>query len=202
MTEFFFAAGVVLVALLIAKTRAQQQRIALLGRYLGQYRIEKLMETVTEGYLRALGESDAERQEPIWNLMRTAEEGLAEQFTRFANEFSRIDAQLAQVSRLPVAIPFMDRLVPDSSFDMRAALQIHARGIARLAAHDTHLRHKDRAYTLSAELFLMQHTCHWFCRSKSVASARLAARHKTTYPQVVAAVSQETREAYLALIRR
>ena len=37
-----------------------------------------------------------------------------------------------------------------------------------------------KAFTMSAELFLMQHTCHWFCRSKTVASARMMARHKTS----------------------
>jgi len=49
-------------------------------------------------------------------------------------------------------------------------------------------------------LFLMQHTCHWFCRSKTVASARLLARHKTSYAQVLAAVAPQTREAYIRLI--
>ena len=33
---------------------------------------------------------------------------------------------------------------------------------------------------MSAELFLMQHTCHWYCRSRAVASARMLARHKTS----------------------
>jgi hypothetical protein len=45
----------------------------------------------------------------------------------------------------------------------------------------------------------MQHTCHWYCRSKTVASARLLARHKTTYQQVLQSVSVGTRDAYLAM---
>ena len=53
---------------------------------------------------------------------------------------------------------------------------------------------------MSAELFLMQHTCHWFCKSKTVASARMMARHQTTYAQLVAAVSPETRRAYGNLV--
>ena len=52
---------------------------------------------------------------------------------------------------------------------------------------------------MSAELFLMQHTCHWFCRSKAVASARMLARHKTSYAQLLDAVSPATRRAYRAL---
>jgi uncharacterized RmlC-like cupin family protein len=46
----------------------------------------------------------------------------------------------------------------------------------------------------------MQHTCHWYCKSKTVASARLLARHHTSYEQVLAAVSAETRTAYGRLI--
>jgi hypothetical protein len=49
-------------------------------------------------------------------------------------------------------------------------------------------------------MLLMQHTCHWFCKSKTVASARLMARHKTTHQQVVDAVSPETRREYVRLI--
>jgi hypothetical protein len=48
----------------------------------------------------------------------------------------------------------------------------------------------------------MQHSCHWFCRSKVVASARMLARHKTSYEQLLAAVSPETRQAYQALLAR
>ena len=58
---------------------------------------------------------------------------------------------------------------------------------------------RDKAFTLSAELFLIQHTCHWFCNSKDIASARLLMRHKTTYAQVLQAVDADTRNAYCAL---
>ena len=45
----------------------------------------------------------------------------------------------------------------------------------------------------------MQHSCHWFCKSKAVASARLVLRHKTSHEQVLAAVAPDTRRAYVAL---
>jgi hypothetical protein len=48
----------------------------------------------------------------------------------------------------------------------------------------------------------MQHTCHWFCKSKTVASARMLARHKTSYEQLVAAVGPDTRAAYCELVGR
>ena len=41
----------------IVNHQQQRKRIALLASHLGHYQIEKLMEALTEGYLRALGES-------------------------------------------------------------------------------------------------------------------------------------------------
>ena len=83
---------------------------------------------------------------------------------------------------------------------MRKALSMHAHAISSAVANRANQSQKDKAYTLSAELFLMQHTCHWFCRSKAVASARLLARHKTSYAQVLAAVAPQTRHDYGRLI--
>ena len=52
----------------------------------------------------------------------------------------------------------------------------------------------------SAKL-LFQHSCHWFCRSQSVASARMVLRHQTTYAQALDGVAPETRRAYLAVVQ-
>jgi len=186
----------------IVNAHQQRKRIALLAHHLGHYQIEKLMETLTQGYLRALGESDAERRDQIWTLLHISEVQLSDQFNRFAAEFARVDAPLARVSRLPVGLPFAMQLFPSASFDMRQALAIHAQGIARVVRNEAQRAPRDKAYTLTAELFLMQHTCHWFCKSRSVASARMVARHQTPHAQLVASVSPETRAAYTALIGR
>jgi len=186
----------------VVKSREQGRRIALLGSYLGKYQIEKLMESLTDGYLRALSELDPERQAQIWHMLDAAEVTLCEQFNRFVAEFSLVDGAQTRVSRLALAIPWADRLLPDSTFDLRQALRIHANGIDRVAQNSRHLTQKNKAFTLSAELFLMQHTCHWFCRSKAVASARMLMRHKTPYAQLLESVSPETRQAYGALIGR
>ncbi len=85
---------------------------------------------------------------------------------------------------------------------MRKALAIHAQGILQAAENSAQRTPKDKAFTMSAELFLMQHSCHWFCKSKAVASARMLVRHKTSHEQLVASVSPETRAAYLALTGR
>jgi hypothetical protein len=83
---------------------------------------------------------------------------------------------------------------------MREALRVHARGICLAVNEDCARSAKDRAFAISAEMLLMQHTCHWFCRSKSVASTRMRARHRTFYEQLVGAVLPQTRSDYLGLV--
>lgn len=182
--------------------RDERKRIALLASHLGQYQIEKLMETLTQGYMRALGESDPARQAQIWSMLSTSENALCEQFKRLVVGFARVDAAQAQVSKLPVSIFYTGKWLPDSTFDLRKVLSTHANGICQ-AIHDSQGRGaKDKAFTLLAELFLMQHTCHWFCKSKAVASARLMLRHQTPYAKVLESVAPSTRQAYCALIAR
>ena len=197
--DIFVALMLIAFSAYTFSARAQKRRIALLGSHLSKYQIENLMESLTEGYLRALGEDDAQRRAQVWSVLATAETVLSEQFNRFVLDFAKVDEADARVSRLPLAVPYATRLFPRATFDMRKALSMHAHAISSAVANRANQSQKDKAYTLSAELFLMQHTCHWFCRSKAVASARLLARHKTTYAQVLAAVAPQTREAYNAL---
>ena len=201
-----FATGVY-----VLKSRDQKSRIVFLAKHLGRYPIERLMQTLIEGYARALGEPDAERQAQIFKLLATTELELREQFNRFADEFARVDVVRARVSKLTFGLPYASRLFPAATFDLRRAMTIHAQAIVDATAIPvttpsdlpdaaTALKlSKSRAFTISAELLLVQHTCHWFCRSKMIASARLLARHKTSYTQVLVAVSPDTRSAYLAL---
>lgn len=198
---------ILILAILIAtgtfmlNAKEQRKRIVLLGSHLANYQIEKLMEALTGGYLRALGESTDERRSQIWSLLSTTESQLSEQFGRFAADFAKLDEERTRVSRLAVSIPFAEKLLPALTFDMRKALAIHARGITHVAENTAHLTPKDRAFMMTAELLLMQHTCHWYCKSKTVATARMLARHQTPHEQLVASVSAETRKAYLALIK-
>lgn len=191
------------------RARERAARVALLGSYLSRYQIEELMEALTDGYLRALGEADPDRRAQIWGLLTTTEKNLSLQFESFANDFGKVAEPLARVSTLPLALPYASQWWPSASFDMRAALQIHARSIAALAqeaaytvaAHTPTLgqEHKELAYTMTAELYLMQHSCHWFCRSRAVATARMVLLHQTAYEQVLAGVSRSTRTAYRQL---
>lgn len=187
------------VGLFIANGQQQRQRIALLAQHLSPLQIEKLMETLTEGYLRALGEQDAERQAQVFAVLEGSESQLATQFAQLARDFAAVPANLARASTLPVSLPWASTLLPSATFDMRKLLAVHANGIARALRPDSAMSPRDRAFRISAELFLMQHSCHWFCKSRAVASARLMARHKTPHAQLIASVSPETRSAYLAL---
>lgn len=184
------------------QARDERKRIGLLAHYLGQYQIEKLMETLTEGYMRALGETDAQRQAQIWSMLTTTETALCEQFRRFVIDLSKLDATAARVSKLPLSIYYTARLLPTASFDLRKMLAIHAHGIDHAVANCSQRSDKDKAFTVLAEIFLMQHTCHWFCKSKTVASTRLVLRHQTPYAKVLDSVAADTRHAYCALTTR
>ena len=200
--DIFIPAMFVAIGAYMLQAKYQRRRIALLASHLGNYQIEKLMESLSEGYMRALGEADVERRQQIWNLLTTTETALVDQIRRFADGFSRVDEADARVSKFALTLPYADRLFPGTSFDLRKALSIHAQGVANAAKNDENKIAKSKAFTLSAELFLMQHTCHWFCKSKSVASARMLVRHKTSYEQLVASVAPDTRKAYCALTAR
>lgn len=178
----------------------QQQRVRLLAGILGQFQVEKLMETVVDGYLRALGEKDAERQIQVWNMLAQAEQTLSGQIKVFVEAFDKVDAAQARWSTLPLAIPFAAKLFPRATADFRALLRIHAAGVDAVVRNQDGLAQKDHAFMLTAELLLLQHSCHWFCRSKALASARSTARHHTPHTQLLASVSDATRSAYNRLL--
>lgn len=201
--DFLALLALAALGLHLLKRRDQQRRIALLGAKLAPYRIEPQMETLLDGYLRWLDEADEDRRRQIWQTLCATEESLAEQLRRFAADVAAMEAPLAQMSKLPMWLPWAQPLLSGGLlFDVRRAFAIHTKGIAAVAANEPGLADKPRAFMMSAELLLLQHTCHWFCRSKAVASARLLARHGTSYEQVLASVSPRTRSDYLALIGR
>jgi hypothetical protein len=179
----------------------QRKRLLHLGHYLRNFEIEKLMESLTEGYLRALGEDDAERRTQIWNMLEQTEQNLNGQFQKFVEAFAQADGQASRGSTLALGLPFALVFAPGATFDMRQLLRVHAQGIEATLNNTEGLSNRDKAFRLSAELFLMQHSCHWFCKSKLVASARMLSRHKTQYAQLLSAVRPQTREAYSRLMR-
>ena len=179
----------------------QRKRMALLAEYLRPYQIEKQMESLINGYLRALGEQDPVRQEQVWGVLQDTERNLQRQFSAFAADLQRAEGD-TRMAPIPYQAALARYLGQDGSFDLRELMPIHARGILACQAPDTEEdpeSRKRRAFAMTAELMLMQHSCHWYCRSRALASARLHAPHKTSYGQVLAAVTAGTRQAYSRL---
>lgn len=197
--EFLSLLFVLATAIHWLNTQGQRQRTALLAEQLRPYQIEKHMEQLTGAYMRALDESDAERQLQILQLQAPAEEQLAQEFQSLARDFAKLPAPVTRAFK--VALPYIDQLSPKATFDMRRMLEVHAQGIERTVRNQQGLTPKERSFRMMGEMFLMQHSCHWFCRSKTIASARMVTQHQTRYEQALDAVSPETRQAYLAVVQ-
>jgi hypothetical protein len=180
-------------------TQGQRKRTALLAEQLRPFQIEKHMEQLTSAYMRALGEADPERQQQIWQLQEQAEQQLAGEFQNLAQEFAKLSAPETRGFKL--ALPYIDQLSPKFTFDMRRLLEVHAQGIERAVSNLHGLSPKERSFRMMGEMFLMQHSCHWFCKSKTIASARMVAQHQTRYEQALDAVSPETRKAYWDVVQ-
>lgn len=195
--DFLLILPIALVALWIARARQQQRRITILARYLSGHDIEKNIETLSQGYSRALDASDPARSEQAWGVLRGTEEVLCSQVRQLAEDFAGVEPAATRVSKFPIWLPLSPAF--DRSFDMREALRVHARGICR-AVEAQDASPKDRAFAILAEMLLMQHTCHWYCRSKSQASARMLASHRTSHEQLVGSVLPQTRQEYLGLV--
>src|SRR4051812_37604640 len=120
--EFFSLATLFVVVFVIFKSKDERRRIALLGSHLGRFQIEKLMETLTEGYMRALGEKEAVRRAQVFQQMQSSEEKLCAQFDALAASFAKVDEADARVSTIAFGFPMATRLFPSASFDMRKLL--------------------------------------------------------------------------------
>ena len=184
----------------IFNLRQQRLHMGLLGRHLQPYPVERLMGSLIDGYLRAMGEADAQRRQQVFQMLEISEVQLSEQFAHFVADFRQLPAEVTRVSRLPLALPFVTQIFPAAALDMRKLLAVHADGIAYCARNEGRLSARDKGFMMTAELLLMQHSCHWYCRSKTIASARVLARHQSTYEQILDAVSPVTRQAYLRLL--
>lgn len=174
----------------------QRGRIELLRRHLSPYRIDEMLAILARGYERALEEEDPERRQQIWSMLAAAERDFAERFNEFMHYFVNNAPPTALVSTLPIALPWANRWCRRATFDLRTAFMMHAYTISEAVDNKAKRSPRDRAFTVLAELLLMQHTCHWFCRSFRTASARLRGHHKTRYEQVLASVAPYTRSAY------
>jgi len=198
--EFLLLLGLALVGLRVLALRDTRERIALLASHLQRHRIEPRMGQLIDGYLRAAGEPDPERAQPDWQNLAEVEQALAGELTQLAADLQGVWGERMRVCRWPVAVPHATRFFPHAGFDFRALVQVHAQGFQAVLRNDEALAPRDRAFRATAELLLFQHSCHWYCRSRWVADARLLAAHKTPHSQVLASASPATRTDYLSLV--
>ena len=200
--DFFTWIIVGSIAVYVLKNIEHRRRVRLLGAHLAPTQVEKLMGGLIEGYMRALDEKDPQRRQQVWAILDNSEKTLADQLQRLSDTFAQESAEDTRVSTLPLALPFFDRLIPSHTFDMREALKLHAKAVRAACAPDEvdAETRKRMAFTMTAELLLLQHTCHWFCKSRTIASMRLIARQKTPYEQVLKSVARSTLNAYERLV--
>jgi len=190
----------VAIAWQAVRIRYQRGRIALLGRHLAKLQLERHMETLTEGYARAIHEQDESRQLQVLATFAPTERAAATRAITLADTMQGESAQNTAMARLPFCLPFAERFLSGTR-DFRELLRIHAVGLNYVVNNEEGWDPKTRAFHLSAELYLLQHSCHWYCKSRNVADARLLLRHRVDHQKVLASVSDTTRAAYLAWLR-
>lgn len=185
----------------LLRVHYQRTHIATLGRHLSGLQLERHMETLTQGYARAIKEQDESRQRQILETFNTTERSVAAQVQSLADSMQKESAQATSLITLPFCVPYAERFLPVGLRDFRKLLYIHAAGLRRAVDNESHWDAKTRAYHLSAELYLLQHSCHWFCKSRTVANARLLVRHQVNHQKVLESVPAATRSSYLKWLR-
>lgn len=198
-----FVLSLILLAIVwrILCLRYQRGHITLLGGHLANLQLERHMETLTQGYTRAIKEDSESRQLQVFDMLGQSERAIASQVQALANSMQKEGASATAMCALPVCIPYVERFLPSLTRDFRALLRIHSAGLRHVVDNTENWSVKDRAYHLSAELYLFQHSCHWYCKSRSVADARLMLRHQVDHKKVLDSVSERTRSAYLGWLR-
>ena len=186
-----------LAAWQVLRMRYQRMRIALLGRHLAQLQLERHMETLTQGYTRAIHEQTDSRQLQVLETYAPTERAVAAQVQSLAKAVHDENPQAVRMGAYPFCVPYAERFMPAGALrDFSALLQLHADGLRHAVDNADDWDAKTRAYHLSAELYLFQHSCHWFCKSRAVADARLMLRHQVDHKKVLESVSAKTRSAY------
>lgn len=183
------------------RMRYQRAHIALLGGHLANLRLEKHMEALTQGYTRAIGEQTETRQLQVLETLAPTERAAAAQLQSLAQAMQKEDGQAVAMGALAFCVPYVERVLPAAARDFRTLLRIHAAGLRHVVDNEEGLDPKRRAFRLAAELYLFQHSCHWYCKSRAVADARLVVRHQVQHAKVLDSVSDVTRKAYLGWLR-
>ncbi|MCD0503462.1 hypothetical protein [Bordetella petrii] len=187
----------------VLRARYQRSKIALLGRHLANLQLERHMETLTQGYTRAIHEDSESRQLQVLETFAQTERAVAAQVQTLASSMQKDGPQATRMGALSFCVPYGERFLPAAALrDFGALLHIHAAGLRHAVDNVDSWDPKTRAFHLSAELYLLQHSCHWFCKSRTVADARLLVRHQVKHQKVLESVSEVTRSAYVRWLRQ
>jgi hypothetical protein len=98
------------IALHFVRARYQRGRIILLGRHLSSFQLERHMETLTEGYTRAIGEQDPSRQLQVLEMFAQTENAVATQIQSLADLLQKEPAENTRVGMLPFCVPYAERI--------------------------------------------------------------------------------------------
>lgn len=177
-------------------THYQKAHIALLGKHLAPLQLEKHIETLTQGYVRAIHADTESRQLQILDSFAQTEQAIASQIQSLAHNMQKESEINTSMGTLSFCVPYIERFAPSLCRDFRQLLHIHAQGIQSVVDNDSNWNPKDRAFHLSAEIYLFQNSCHWFCKSRTIANARLQVQHKVSFQKTLDSVSETTRAAY------
>ena len=182
---------------IVLRGRYQRAHIALLASHLSELNLERHMETLTQGYTRAIREESESRQLQVLETYHQTENAVASQVRRLADAMRRESREATSMCASKICVPYAERFLPAITRNFVDLLDVHAEGLQRVVANEESLEPKDRAFHLSAELYLFQHSCHWYCKSRTVADARLLLRHQVDHQKVLDSVSTKTRTDYL-----
>src|SRR5690606_7943005 len=131
---------------------------ALLSQHLSGLKLEQYMETLTEGYTRAIRESDESRQLQVLDTFTQTETAMAAQLRTLAANLLKEEPGPYGMGMLRFCVPYVERFIPGLTRDFRKLVRIHASGLRSVVDNDAGWDPKTRAYHLSAELFLFQHS--------------------------------------------
>src|SRR3546814_14458035 len=98
-------------AWLMIRVRYQRGRIALLGRHLADLKLESHMETLTQGYTRAINEPSESRQFHVLETFAQTERIVAAQVQALAKSMQKEDLQADRLCSLSFGVRSAERRV-------------------------------------------------------------------------------------------
>src|SRR5690606_14136752 len=135
----------IIVAWRVLCLRYQRTHISLLAAHLANLRLERHMETLTQGYSRAIREETESRQLQVLDTFSQTERAVAAQVQALADAMQKESAQASGMGAFRFCIPYDERLFPSLARDFRALLRIHAAGLRHVVDNEGSWSPKDRA---------------------------------------------------------